>query len=177
MQLQSVTWHHIVILAIEKGVLRSLISQASWHPDTLCFSRETPSICFPWKSDLPWKEGPFEQEMVSVIDLSTNFCSGSCIEEPPLEMFCFSVPVLVLPALVGVHRMSGVTSPARGDPLADGPLCFVREAQGNLSFGDHGEMLNSCERTIFNQRGLECLSANHKDYSFTVNSSGVLDCP
>lgn len=164
-----------MILAIEKGALRSLISQTSWHSDILCFIRETTSICFPWKSDLPWRKSLLNRRWFQWLTFKQISALAAALRNHPWTCSAFLCQCwCCLPLL----EPTGVTSSAHGDPLGwDGPLCFVRGAQGNPSFGDHGEVLNSCERIIFNWRGLECLGANHKDYSFTVNSSGVSDCP
>ena len=64
------------------------------------------------------EEKSSEQEIVSVIGLYVNSCFGSYIEKPPLNMFCFSVSVLVLSALLCVHRMSDVTFMVHTDPLS-----------------------------------------------------------
>lgn len=69
----------------------------------------------------PWftlEEESFEQEIISVIGLYVNSLFGSYIEKPPLNMFGFSVSVLVLSALVHVHRMSDVTFTVHSDPLS-----------------------------------------------------------
>lgn len=153
MQFQSVTWHHVVILAIEKGALRSPISQTSWHLDILCFSRETASICFPWKSDLPWKSLLNRRWFQWLTFQQISALAAALRSLVQVLLFCPGAASTCLsPQDVRCH------SPVHGDPLGwDGPLCFVREGQGHLSFGDHGEMLNSCERIILNLRGLACL--------------------